>query len=102
MPGKKSRDKGGYREREAAKLLGAEKVSRMYQPGPDLLWRGRGVEVKARADGFKELHKWLKDAQLLMLKSDRKPWLIVIPYDEFRDLLEEHLNEAQGISEQGA
>lgn len=94
MPGKPSRDKGGRREREAAALLSAIKVSGMYRPGPDLLWKGRDVEVKARAEGFKELHKWLRNAGVLMLKTDHKPWLIVMEYDTFRDLLEEHLDDA--------
>jgi hypothetical protein len=77
--GKSSRDKGNRRELEIAKLLGAEKVSGMYRAGPDLqMPDGRWVEVKARADGFRELYKWLDDdASILCLKADRKGWLVV-------------------------
>jgi len=77
--GKASRSKGNRRELEIAKLLGATKISYMYNPGPDLqMPDGRYVEVKARAEGFKTLYKWLDDdASILALKADRKGWLIV-------------------------
>jgi len=90
MPGSKSRDKGARRELEAAKALGASKISRMRQKGPDLLYGDRYVEVKALKDGWKLIYKWLSnDASLLMLKADRKPWLITMSIDEFHDLQEE-------------
>jgi len=89
VPGKPSRDKGSRREREAAKLLGAIKVSSMYRPGPDLDWNGRDVEVKAQANGWIKLHKWLSGAQILMLKADRKEWLVVMEIGTFQDLIEE-------------
>lgn len=88
--GKASRDKGARRERELAALLpGAQKISGYMRPGPDLLWRGRMIEVKARSDGFKQLYGWLADAQLLAVKADRRPWLIVLEIDELLDLLDE-------------
>ncbi len=85
--GKASRSKGNRRELEIAKLLGATKVSRMYLPGPDLqMPDGRWVEVKARADGFKQLHKWLDDdASILCLKADRKGWLVVQHLEDWLD-----------------
>lgn len=96
MPGNRSRGKGARREYEAARLLpGGVKVSRMYKEGPDIHWRDLDVEVKARADGWKELHKWLANAGMLMLKADRKPWLIVFEYDTFLDVLEGYESSGQ-------
>lgn len=83
---RKSRDKGNRREREFAALIGGKRVplSGMGHEkaadefsgdviGPD----GKRWEVKARADGFKELYKWLGGKDALALKADGKPWLIV-------------------------
>lgn len=90
MPGNQSRDKGQRRELEAAQILGARKISRMRQAGPDLQYGERFVEVKARANGFKQLYGWLQDdAQILMLKADRAGWLICMPVEVFMDLQEE-------------
>ena len=77
---------------EAARLIGATKISRMYGPGPDLkLPDGRFVEVKARENGFSMLHRWLDDdAQILMLKADYKPWLVTMTIGTYLDILEEH------------
>ena len=90
MPGRKSRDKGARRELEAAALLDATKISGMYQEGPDLMYGERFIEVKAKKDGWKMLHRWLADdASILMLKTDREPWLICMPIETFLDLQEE-------------
>jgi Holliday junction resolvase len=40
-------------------------------------------EVKARADGFKEIYKWLKPATILFLKADRQDALAVIRLKDF-------------------
>ncbi len=88
--GKPSRDKGARREREAAALLDARKISGMYQEGADLMYGQRYIEVKARAKGWALLHRWLDDdASILMLKADHKPWLIVMSVHEFLDLQDE-------------
>ena len=91
MSGKPSRDKGARRELEGARLIGATKISRMYGPGPDLkLPDGRFVEVKALANGWKKLHRWLSDdAQILMLKADRQPWLVTMTLETYLDLIDE-------------
>lgn len=89
MAGHKSRNKGARREYEARDLLpGSTKISRMYKEGPDIHWRDLDVEVKSRGEGFKELHKWLKNAGMLMLKADRKEWLVVMRYSTMMDLLD--------------
>ena len=88
--GKASRDKGDRQERKIAHLLpGARKVSRMYQPGEDLIWRDRTVEVKVRGDGFRLLYRWLEDVELLAIQADRQDPLMVMRIDPtLLDLLE--------------
>jgi hypothetical protein len=44
-----------------------------------LLGVQRVVEVKVRRDGFKPLYDWLKNRDLLVIKADRLPPLVVIP-----------------------
>ena len=90
----KSRRKGANGEREAASLLGAIKISRMYQPGPDLqMPDGRWVEVKRRKSGWKQLYAWLADdAQIIAMRADRKEWLVCMTLDTFLDIQEETRN----------
>lgn len=40
-------------------------------------------EVKARKDGFKQIYKWLEERDLLLIKADRKEYLVIIPLDLF-------------------
>lgn len=44
-------------------------------------------EAKARANGFKELYKWLGECSGLFLKADRKPPLVVLRMEDFMDLM---------------
>jgi hypothetical protein len=44
-----------------------------------LLGRDLVVEVKARADGFRELYQWLDGRDVLVVKSDRRPPLLILP-----------------------
>ena len=89
--GKASRDKGNRQEYKIEKLLpGAQKVSRMYQPGEDLQWRHQKVEVKVRADGFRLLYRWLEDVQFLAIGADYQDPLMVMRIDPtLLDLLDE-------------
>jgi hypothetical protein len=54
----------------------------MYRPGCDLNMTVAGrtleIEVKSRADGFKELYRWIADRDLLILKADRQEPLIIM------------------------
>jgi hypothetical protein len=43
-----------------------------------LLGRDLCVEVKARADGFCELYSWLAHRDVLIVKADRQPPLVVV------------------------
>ena len=88
MPGNKSRDKGAREERHIASLLGATKVSRMRKPGHDLeMPNGDTVEVKIQAQGFKSLYKWLSPVNLLVVRADRQPALVVMRLDDYLKLI---------------
>ena len=45
------------------------------------------VEVKARKDGFKTIHKFLKSNDILALKSNNKPFLLVLEIDKFIEIV---------------
>ncbi|MEM5854357.1 MAG: hypothetical protein QW228_08385 [Candidatus Aenigmatarchaeota archaeon] len=47
------------------------------------------IEVKARAQGFKQFYAWLEKVDLLIVKADRKDPLIVLPFKLFEELLNE-------------
>jgi hypothetical protein len=83
MSGAHSRRKGARVELAIAKLIGARKVSRAYQAGHDLELllgddRMLRIECKARADGFRELYSWLRERDILIVKSDYQEPLVVV------------------------
>lgn len=45
------------------------------------------MEIKCRADGFKNLYKWKGDNDALVIKADRQAELILIDLDDFFELL---------------
>jgi len=86
--GRRSREKGARGERTIVRLLNengfpAKRIGAAYVPGPDisveLLGVERLVEVKSRAH-FKQLHDWLAEADILVLRADRKEPLVVIQW----------------------
>jgi Holliday junction resolvase len=92
MGGRASRDKGNRAERAIVKFLqdrgfAAERVPLSGSAGGSylgdvtvpLLNIDRCVEVKCRADGFRELYKWLEARDLLIVRADRREPLVVIP-----------------------
>jgi hypothetical protein len=88
MSGRRSRDKGARGERALVKFLlehgfAAKKISGMYKRGADLsvplLGLDREVEVKCRANGFRELYRWLDGRDLLIVRADRQEPLCVLP-----------------------
>jgi hypothetical protein len=88
MSGRHSRNKGQRGELALVHLLqdnsfAAEKISGLYKRGADisvpLLGVDRIVEVKIRADGFRELYRWLNERDLLIVRSDRHEPLVVLP-----------------------
>lgn len=51
-------------------------------------------EAKVRANGFRELYKWLGDCSGLFLKADRQRPLVVLRMEDFMDLMRRaHANE---------
>jgi hypothetical protein len=86
--GKASRDKGNRRELEFAHLVGGVRVPLSGAHGGTfgedvLLPNGWRAQVKSRAEGFKTLYAALGEADVLALKADRKPWLIVMTGEQF-------------------
>jgi Archaeal holliday junction resolvase (hjc) len=90
--GRKSRDKGNRAERAIVKFLqdrgfAAERVPLSGSAGGSylgdvtipVLGIDRCAEVKCRADGFRELYKWLEARDLLIVRADRKDPLVVLP-----------------------
>jgi len=91
MSGRKSRDKGDRAERAIVKFLqargfAAERVPLSGAAGGSYLGDltvpvchvDRVVEVKVRADGFKELYRWLVDRDILIVRADRSEPLVVL------------------------
>jgi hypothetical protein len=85
------RRKGRQGENELVAILGgdARRISVSGLPGPDVLWRRRYVEVKRLQDGFKLDYRWLRDAQIVAKRADRKDWLVTMRLDTLLDMLEE-------------
>lgn len=90
--GRASRDKGNRRERAIVKFLqdrgfAAERVPLSGSAGGSylgdltvpLLNIDRVGEVKARANGFKQLYAWLVDRDFLIVQADRSEPLVVLP-----------------------
>ena len=95
--GKSQRVKGEGGEREAVTFLpGSHKISRMYQPGPDLTWLSRYVEVRRRATEYQSLNKVKaeldSDASFYMTRLDYGEWLMVTKVDTLLDIVEEAYN----------
>ena len=103
--GKMSRDKGSRREREIVNKLLASRIDAARVPlsgaaggrfsgDIDLYIRGKEnaalvAEVKARAngEGFKTIETWLGENDLLFLWRDRKDPLVVLPFDNFVEIV---------------
>lgn len=90
--GRASRDKGNRAERAIVKYLqdqgfAAERVPLSGSAGGSYLGDltvpilniDRVVEVKCRADGFKQLYSWLIDRDILIVRADRSEPLVVLP-----------------------
>jgi Holliday junction resolvase len=89
--GRASRQKGNRTERAIVRLLQARGFAAERVPlsgaargrfGGDismpLFGIDRRVEVKCRADGFRELYRWLEGVELLVLHADRREPLVVL------------------------
>jgi Holliday junction resolvase len=88
MSGIKSRRKGNRFELALVQLLqgaglGAEKTSRTGYSGGDLsvplLGHTLIIEAKSRAKGFSKIYTWLQNRDILIVKSDRKDAIVILP-----------------------
>jgi Holliday junction resolvase len=90
--GKRSRQKGDRTERALVRFLqdrrfAAERIPLSGSAGGrfsgdvsvPLLSIDRTVEVKCRANGFRELYAWLNGAALLIVRADRREPLVILP-----------------------
>jgi hypothetical protein len=90
--GRASRQKGNRAERAIVRFLqdrgfAAERVPLSGSAGGSYLGDltvpvigvDRVVEVKCRADGFRELYRWLIDRDILIVRADRSEPLVVLP-----------------------
>ncbi len=93
-----SRTKGARIERQLVTLhhdvgIPCEKISRSGYTGPDLRVADEFLaEVKARksGEGFVTLEKWLNKADFLLLRRDRHPPMVVMPWSVYVQLLKDH------------
>ncbi len=89
MPGKRSRDKGVRIERELVRLAQRRGLEAMRAWGSDGRTLGENADVDVRIEQVTvqvkarhRLPKWLKsEADVLVLKETRGPWLAVIPLE---------------------
>jgi len=90
--GKAPRRKGDRSERAIVKFLqdqgfAAERVPLSGSAGGSylgdltvpILEVDRVVEVKARANGFRQLYDWLIDRDILIVRADRAEPLVILP-----------------------
>jgi Holliday junction resolvase len=90
--GKKPRDKGNRAERaivrffqdrgfaaERVPLSGSARGSYVGDLIVPLLGVDHVVEVKARANGFREFYRWLEGRDVLIVKADRRESLVIVP-----------------------
>ena len=94
--GSKSRRKGARIELEVLHQLqdaglAAEKLSYAWKETHDLCVsvgdRHLAGEVKARANGFKTIYKWLERIDILFLRADRSETLAVLPLETLIELI---------------
>jgi hypothetical protein len=91
MSGSGPRNKGVRTERGIVKVLQASGIAAARVPLSGaaggrfagdvllpLLGRDLCVEVKARADGFRELYSWLTARDVLIVKADRQEPLVIV------------------------
>ena len=82
--GKASRAKGARGEREAAKVLGGQRMARLGEPGPDVVDRDGDLwEVKRNAARNKFIYDAINQnydvAPRVIFRDDNKEWLVAMP-----------------------
>ena len=74
-------------EAERVPLSGAAQGSFAGDIQLPLMGAVKRWEAKIRADGFRELYKWLAGHAGLFLRADRKETLVVMRMDDFSELV---------------
>jgi len=97
--GKKSRSKGMRNEQGLVNLLKDAGLPAVRIPlsgahggvfAGDILIDGERYEAKIRADGFKEIYKWIDGNRGLFLRADRQEALIVVRLSDWIKLRRRH------------
>lgn len=102
--GLRSKRKGKRGKREVVSLarqhgLPAERTWATAQATDPTLRRcdvevaGRLAQVKVASDGFRTLYEALNGVEMAFLRADRRPWLAVLPAEEFLRLLTERAED---------
>ena len=83
--------KGQRNETALAHALGGKRVPLSGAAGGvfagDVLWKGLRVEAKVRAQGFRQLYKWLEGNDVLAVRADGEGWLMICPLARFLELV---------------
>jgi Holliday junction resolvase len=99
--GKWQRRKGYEGEHEVERLLrrfglNARRVplsgGTAFQKGDVVAYDVRGkvgavFEVKRRKDAYKDLYRWLAEADGVFFRNDRAQWLVIMPFDRWIKLV---------------
>jgi Holliday junction resolvase len=93
--GKKSRNKGYRGEHNLVLELRKKGFSVFRVPlsgateflKNDLVIEGFKAEVKIRRSGFRQLYKWIENADFLFVKEDYKTYLVIMRLETFENLL---------------
>jgi len=97
--GKMQRDKGNRFERTIVNVFKAFDIPAQRVPLSGATEYAKGdieitiqekiyrIECKARGTGFKQLYTWIDGNDLLVIKADRQPALVVIPLEQFCQLV---------------
>lgn len=73
----------GFEARRTAPLQAGESSSGV--PDVELDKRFK-IEVKRRKSGFKQIYDWLKDADFLFVRADRKDYIVAMSFQTFLEL----------------
>ena len=103
-----SRQKGRNGELEAARVLEGHRTSQIGQASADVTCKhGLTYEVKRRSNAFTNLYNYLeqtKGVDRLMIRDDRKPWLVVMYLDTYKEHhwhAEDNTVQCDDLEEQG-
>ncbi|MHB8280769.1 MAG: hypothetical protein ACYDIA_24465 [Candidatus Humimicrobiaceae bacterium] len=91
-----SKTKGDNGEREICKMFNGERT--YWQPGEktqgdvkmNLPYIGQAEVKRRKKTGFKQLYDWLEGNDALFIRSDYHKWLVVMPAEDLKLIVEEN------------